>query len=244
MALPLTGIAEITQNQVSKYLTHNEALRDLESLIFRAVSATTNAQPGTPATGDVYILPGSLSGSEWGAYSEGQVAVYNNGEWDNFAPFEGLRLWVNDEDVIYVYDGTNWIGGIETYTPTIDFATTGDLSVTYSKQVGRYQKTNGKCIVDFNIETSAFTHTTASGALEILLPVTCATITDYRAVGTLSFGGITKASYSAFNVVVDSASGVAKVEALGSAQAPTDITASDMPTSGSVVLRGHIEYEI
>jgi hypothetical protein len=57
---------------------------------------------------------------------------------------------------------------IGTWTPAWDFETTGNLSVTYTGSTsGNYVKANGTCTVNFQIFTSAFTHTTASGDLQI-----------------------------------------------------------------------------
>lgn len=53
------------------------------------------------------------------------------------------------------------------WTPTITFATPGDLSVTYSLQAGTYIKIGSKVSLWGRVATSAFTHTTAAGDARI-----------------------------------------------------------------------------
>lgn len=108
MTLPITGLDEISQSQAQKYLTHNTALRMLEGLMFRALSMSTDAEPGTPSDGDVYILTASATGTDWGTRTAGDVVVYNGGDWTGFTPWEGLSLWVNDEDTRVTYTGSAW----------------------------------------------------------------------------------------------------------------------------------------
>lgn len=108
MTTPLLGLPEIAQNQANKYLTHNTALRDIESLTIRVLSRSTTAQPGSPTNGDSFILPGSATGAQWGGYTAGHLVVYNSG-WSSFAPFEGLSVWVNDVNQRWTYDGADWM---------------------------------------------------------------------------------------------------------------------------------------
>lgn len=53
------------------------------------------------------------------------------------------------------------------FTPTLTFATAGDLAVTYSARIGQYTKIGDMMMVTIRIATSAFTHTTAAGAFRI-----------------------------------------------------------------------------
>lgn len=62
---------------------------------------------------------------------------------------------------------------LKIWTPTVTFVTPGDVSVVYSVRIGRYIKIGQFVIVWFQIQTSTFTHTTASGSLLITgLPFT------------------------------------------------------------------------
>lgn len=60
-----------------------------------------------------------------------------------------------------------------TFTPTITFSTPGDLNVVYSNQTGLYTKIGRVVHWSAGITTTTFTHTTASGGLQIAgLPFT------------------------------------------------------------------------
>jgi len=54
-----------------------------------------------------------------------------------------------------------------TFTPTMTFATPGDLSVTYAEQQGYYNKIAGGRYIVFARLNFTATHTTASGALRV-----------------------------------------------------------------------------
>jgi len=131
-----------------------------------------------------------------------------------------------------------------TWVPTITFDTPGDLSVVYTTQFGIYRKIGTLIHVAFNIATSTFTHTTAAGNLHISLPFQPATTPAInQRTGTLYFQGITKVNYTQFVVSFENLAGpFAIVDASGSAQALSVVTAADMPTGGTVELRGGGTY--
>jgi hypothetical protein len=83
----------------------NNNIRMLTALLLNsAISATTAAQPGSPAEGDVYILPAAPTGAQWGSFDEHDVVIFYQATWTAIAPEEGLRKTVLDEGV----DGENW----------------------------------------------------------------------------------------------------------------------------------------
>lgn len=131
------------------------------------------------------------------------------------------------------------------WTPVLTFATPGDLSVSYGAgTIGTYTKIGRKVTATFNLATSAFTFTTASGNMLITgLPFTALTLTNHIWVGALRWGGITKANYT--NVVARVISNSAQISfsASGSGQAPAIIAATDTPSAGTVTLGGSITYE-
>lgn len=95
--------------QAQKHVTVNESLRRLDALVQLAVvSATTTAQPASPADGAVYILPAGKSGAAWGAMTTGALAYYRDGAWEQIVPREGWRAYVQDSDQLQVYTGTAW----------------------------------------------------------------------------------------------------------------------------------------
>lgn len=144
-------------------------------------------------------------------------------------------------------NGDWWVTGARlsrgSWTPTITFATPGNLAVTYAAQVGSYVKNGDMVTAQFSIITSGFTHTSASGALVIgTLPFPAANIGSLVSNGALEWQGITKANYTHMNLNVGPNSSGMNVTASGSGQALATIGAGDMPTGGTVILRGTLTY--
>ncbi len=130
------------------------------------------------------------------------------------------------------------------FTPVITFSTPGNLSVSYSIQTGQYTKIGKSVTCNFTIFTSSFTHTTASGNLQITgFPFTSASLADHINEGALAFSGITKASYTQFTVSLGQANNVATINASGSGVGRVSVTAADMPTGGTVQFLGSVTYQ-
>lgn len=130
-----------------------------------------------------------------------------------------------------------------TWTPAFTFATAGDLSVTYSEQAGYYYRVAKIIVAIFDIVSSAFTHTTASGNATISgLPFAATNQNNLRVRGALEWGGITKANYTNVVTVLAGNATTMNLIASGSGQAPSLVTAANMPTGGTVQLRGTIVY--
>ena len=132
-----------------------------------------------------------------------------------------------------------------TWTPVLTFATPGDVSVTYGQQLASYIRIGNVVVCHFSVQTSAFTHTTASGALLITgLPFTAASVGAGGVVGygPISFTGVTKANYTDFVAVATPADTTVGFAASGSAQAAGSISATDTPTGGTVRIRSTLIY--
>lgn len=63
--------------------------------------------PVSPATGQRYIIAGT--GGDWSAGTINDVAEYNGITWDFYTPIEGWTLWVTDENIWYVHNGSAWV---------------------------------------------------------------------------------------------------------------------------------------
>ncbi|MGH8570784.1 MAG: DUF2793 domain-containing protein, partial [Gammaproteobacteria bacterium] len=107
MSTELLGLDEIIASQASKEITHNTALRQIEGRTIRALDKDLITPPGSPADGDTYIIPSGATGV-WSGKTN-QIAHFYGGAWTYWAPIEGVRLWVNDEDTEYAFDGTIWV---------------------------------------------------------------------------------------------------------------------------------------
>lgn len=132
-----------------------------------------------------------------------------------------------------------------TWTPAFTFGTPGNLSVAYSTQQGSYTKVGRVVVAEFNLVTSSFTHTTASGNASITgLPVTVTGDAGYGAGGGMFWSGITKASYTQVTPFVLASATAISLLASGSGVAAAFLAAGDFPTAGTVQLRGTLIYRV
>lgn len=162
-------------------------------------------------------------------------------EWGGFvAPFR--REFDAARDPRTAFSALGYAEG--TWTPTLTFATPGDLSVVYSSRLGNFTRVARRVKADFYITTTTFTHTTASGSLQLTgLPFPCRSgFTAFS--GPCVAWGWTKANYTHLGSQVAAAGSLINFPITGSGQALTALTAADMPTGGTVVLRGFCEYEV
>lgn len=146
---------------------------------------------------------------------------------------------------ILLNDAKNF--NIEGWTPVLTFATPGNLSVAYSQQTGLICNLGGFAIAQFDIVTTTFTHTTASGNLQVTgLPYASRSTGSPRNLGGLQWRGITFAGTATGSTqvtpLVDSNSQIVTFVGSGSAVAGANIQADSMPTGGTVNLRGSIAY--
>lgn len=205
------------------------ALVDGQECTFRASAANTSATPtfapnGLTArtivkSGGVALSAGDIPGN----LSE-VILRYNlaNTRWELLNPAVGAVA--------------------NTWTPVLTFATPGNLSVSYSSQVGHYTRVGKFVFATFSIVTSAFTHTSASGNVQITgLPFTSVNAAD-AGYGPVEWQGITKAGYTNCVVRASPNTTLMTVDISGSAVGTTTVASGDMPTGGTVVLRGTVMY--
>lgn len=108
---PRLSLAYLYGQQSQKHVTVNEALRRLDAVVqLSVVSSTTDAEPGSPADGDCYILTASASGASWGTMTAGRIAAYQDGTWSEITPTDGWRAYVEDTGFLLVHDGGSWAG--------------------------------------------------------------------------------------------------------------------------------------
>lgn len=82
-----------------------------------------NVPPSTPATGARYIVswPLQAASGAWAGH-DNEVATWDGAAWDFVAVSEGMATWIEDEDVVYVWNGTTWakIGTTITHSNLLD----------------------------------------------------------------------------------------------------------------------------
>ncbi|RMH48628.1 MAG: DUF2793 domain-containing protein [Alphaproteobacteria bacterium] len=137
MTTPNLALPYIAAAQAQKHVTHNAALDLLDGLVQLSVKdRDLAAPPASPAEGDRYIV-GSGATDAWTGW-DGDVALFSGGAWVRLPAREGWRIWVEDEAVLLVFDGTCWIG----VTPDalqgltrLRLATTADASNHFSAKL-------------------------------------------------------------------------------------------------------------
>jgi hypothetical protein len=108
-ATPLLGMTQLASAQAAPETQVNENDLILEFFAAGAFKSRANnpAEPGSPASGDGYLLTGTPTGTHW-AGQGGKIALYINTAWKFFTAKEGMKFYVNDEDVVIAYDGAAW----------------------------------------------------------------------------------------------------------------------------------------
>lgn len=104
---PRLGLVSIDTQQLQKEVTHNANLRRLDALVQTVVQDKDLAvPPGAPTAGFVWLLPAAPTGA-WSGQA-GRLAQFIDGAWSFYEPFEGLKVYVADEDTEYRHTGTAW----------------------------------------------------------------------------------------------------------------------------------------
>jgi len=151
-------------------------------------------------------------------------------------PFPATQNASSDANTLDDYEEGTW-------TPALTFATAGDLTVAYSGQNGIYTKIGRVAFETYQLTTSTFTHTTASGNSQVTGgPFSTPATYVYR--GPLGWSGITKASYTGIVCAIAASASAIEMRASGSGQAVSNVTTADMPTGGTVALNGSILFNV
>ena len=101
------NMSYIMASQAQKHVTHNEAIRTLDALVQLAiVDKDLATPPASPTEGQRYI-PATGATGEW-VGNEGKIAAYQDGAWMFYSPGIGFLAFITDENLIYIYNGTNW----------------------------------------------------------------------------------------------------------------------------------------
>ncbi|HEY4941651.1 MAG TPA: DUF2793 domain-containing protein [Rhizomicrobium sp.] len=105
---PRLALPTLPLTPVQPQVTHNEALLQLDALVFaRLLDRDLSAPPSSPADGDTYLVKATASGAWTG--QNGRIAYAADGAWRFYAPFTGLAAYVVDENVLIVFTGSAWV---------------------------------------------------------------------------------------------------------------------------------------
>lgn len=99
----------ILPSQAQKHVTHNDALRLLDAIVHLSVRSRQEMNvPTAPIAGDRYIVASPASG-EW-AGKENLIATFVDGYWMFVTPGKGWTAYIENEDRLKLYDGSQWKG--------------------------------------------------------------------------------------------------------------------------------------
>ena len=219
MTTPKLSLEEIAQSQASKYVTHNNALRDLDVLVQGAAeSIGGSTPPGSPSDGDTYIVAqGSPSATgDWAGY-EGYVAFYKSSAWRFLSPSEGWAFYIKDEDKVYRYDGSTWAEETSGTSLTITSDDSPSVDGTYST-------------MHF---TGSAVNVSGSGSGTVTVDVQSTSGVDVTSDDSPSVSGsFTELNFTGDGVnVTDAGSGVANIDiASGGGGSGVTVTSDDSPT--------------
>lgn len=73
----------------------------------QSVLGELDTPPGTPATGDRYLVIATATG-DWLAH-EDDIAEWNGTSWDFTTPNAGFAVWIEDTTIQKVWNGTAWV---------------------------------------------------------------------------------------------------------------------------------------
>ena len=102
------------------------------------VSKSTIAPPGSPVSGEGYVVPSGATGA-WSGQS-GKIAIWDGAAWAYIAPRDGFLVHVADADGLALYDGGAWSADVlrsdRLATAYAHSQATGNPHSTTAAQVG------------------------------------------------------------------------------------------------------------
>lgn len=138
------------------------------------ISATTTAQPGSPADGDIYIIPASATGAVWATLSVGDLVIFDSGTWYAFAPVEGIV--VNLAGATVTWNGSAYVATASGVGDVVGPASAvADRVATFDGTTGKLIKDGGATIAEVrsipqNSQSAAYTLVLADAGKHILHP--------------------------------------------------------------------------
>lgn len=104
---PRFGLPFLHAGQAQKEVYHNEALALIDVLVHaQALSALLDEPPSAPVLGQCWIVGSSPVGA-WNGWPKA-LACWTLGGWRFIPPRDGMRVYVEDEGLDYLYDENAW----------------------------------------------------------------------------------------------------------------------------------------
>lgn len=130
------SITLVEQAQAQKEVTVNQAITKIDAVLnCGAIDKDIATPPGSPAEGDMYIIA-SGGTDDWNGH-DGELTYFEQ-IWRFVSPNEGMRVFVNDENTAYVFDGSAWIPETAIHHSVIVTASSGS-SLTLDIAAGTTQ---------------------------------------------------------------------------------------------------------
>jgi len=199
MSTEILTIDEVTSGQADKFVTHNEGLRQLEGRLIHVLSKTNSGAPVSPSNGDTYIVD-SVAG-DWSAATLNDIAHYYGGAWHFYTPVDGMRLGVDDTNVVHKYDGVDWDSQLlETGTGTWSFSMTDNTANAFDIVEGANEylsidTTNSSELITFGNATTnpgfTFVGSGVLTATSVAATITTAAQPNITSLGTLTALNVT-----------------------------------------------------
>ncbi|MFK7876313.1 MAG: DUF2793 domain-containing protein [Paracoccaceae bacterium] len=96
----------IQGGQAQKHVTHNEAIRTLDTIVQLSVLGQFSAPTGSEANGDRVIVAAGATGDF--TAQDGHIAVLDDGFWGFTAPKLGWTAFDQSSGIQIVFDGVGW----------------------------------------------------------------------------------------------------------------------------------------
>ena len=132
------GLPCIEGGQAQKHVTHNDALRILDTLVQLAVlDRDLTAPPGSPSEGQRWIV--KTGAGAWTGH-DNAIAAWQDGAWQFSAPQTGWLAYVVDEGTLLVWSGAAWVDALAALTSLNNMAllgvgTTADATNPFSAKL-------------------------------------------------------------------------------------------------------------
>jgi len=123
--------------------------------------------PGGDSKGDRYIV--SANGGDWSGGAAKDIAWYDGAAWNFDTPSEGWQCWVEDENLYYYFDGSDWV--------SVDATTNTSNISSHTIQIA-------------SLEGETSSHTIQIASLESKQVVDRTSIDSVETIGSTNVGNI------------------------------------------------------